>query len=251
MGALEEGRSPEGKAPRAKSARRSRRPPGGSPTGDERGVGSPCLAAGAGRRRRRRRAAARAGRAGRGPAAGPGAPPPRRRPASRGAPRRRRRSIAQRRAHGNRHVEEGDRQVAAAGREEVGDPGGADRAVAGLPHPDQDPEEQEQHQIGRPARKRRAQAPDRDAGGDQALARQAVAQVAEERRGEKVAEQEGEIEAAQLAVGKVQLPLDRGQDRGRDLPVEVVEEVDPGQRQQRGRGVRGLVHRRRPRPART
>jgi len=69
--------------------------------------------------------------------------------------------------------------------------------------------------------------------GNQPAARHPVTEIAKDRRGQEIAEHEGRSDVARLFVAKMQLGLQRRQHGGEQLPVEVVEEVQPGEHHQR------------------
>ncbi len=78
-----------------------------------------------------------------------------------------------------------------AGGEAVGDPARPHRDEAGLAEADEHADDEKLREILRQAAARRGQAPDDHADKHEVLARQAIAEIAEDRRGQEVAEHEG------------------------------------------------------------
>jgi len=72
----------------------------------------------------------------------------------------------------------------------------------------------------------RGQAPDRDADTDHRLAHAPVGPNAKWNRGDRIDQQEGATQQADLAVGQVELRLDPGGDGRQDVAIEVIQEVD-------------------------
>jgi hypothetical protein len=90
------------------------------------------------------------------------------------------------------------------------------------------------HERVREPRRRGRRAPHQHARRDQALARPAVGERAEDRRGQEVAEQERRREQPGLGVRQPEPALGDGQleleqHRRHDHPIEVVQEVQPGE----------------------
>ena len=144
--------------------------------------------------------------------------------------------IAQRRAHGNGQIKDGEDAVAIALGIEVGQHGGGEDAEGGLADADQRVADVEGPVAVDPGRAERGQAPQDRAGDDERLAAEAVAQPAGERRGEHVEDEQRGGERAHLLVGGVKLALDQRDFAGQNVAVNVVEEVEADEQQQRPQG---------------
>src|SRR4029077_4134267 len=88
------------------------------------------------------------------------------------------------------------------------------------------------------------QAPDRDTDSDQYPARKTIGQPAEDRRGAHVTDQKRRCPKAGLAVlvwiARQKLVLERRQQRGQNVTIDVIKKVDGEQECQSGAGARFL-----------
>ena len=114
--------------------------------------------------------------------------------------------------------------------EVVGEQGRRHRAVGRLPHPDRRARDEQADEAPREAAEGGREAPDGHPGRDQPRAPAAVAERAEDRRGQHVDQDEAGREPAELAVREAEpfgnRPLQALDQRRDDEAVEVVEEVD-------------------------
>src|ERR1035437_1996772 len=90
-------------------------------------------------------------------------------------------------------------------------------------------------------RQQRAEPPDNPARRDQPPARPTVAEVAKDGRREKITEHERRADCAGLLVTEPELLLERGQHRGEELGIEVIEQVQPSQHRERGKRPGGFI----------
>ena len=144
--------------------------------------------------------------------------------------------VAQGRADGNGQIEDGEDAVAVALGIEVGQHGGGEDAEGGLADADDRPGGCRGPVAVDPDGGQRGQAPENRAGDDQRLAREAVAEPAGERRGEHIEEEERGGQRAHLLVGGVEFALDQREFAGKDVAVDVVEQVEGDEQQQRPLG---------------
>ena len=152
--------------------------------------------------------------------------------------------IAEGRANGNGHIKDGEDAVAFALGIEVGQHGGGEDAEGGLADADQGLADVEGPVAVNPDGGQRGQAPENRAGDDERLAREAVAEPAGERRGEHVEDEQRGGERAHLLVGGVELALDEREFAGKDVAVDVVEQVEGDEQQERAAGTMRGVDRR-------
>ena len=145
------------------------------------------------------------------------------------------------RAERNRHVEKRQRGVASRRGEEIGNPARAHRDEAGLAHADDHADGEELREALRQAAARRGEAPDHHAAEHEIFSREAVAEIAEDRRGDEIAEHEGRGGPARVAVAQAEVLLQRRQHRRHDVAVEVIEHVQPGENRQRAPGRGGVA----------
>jgi hypothetical protein len=140
-------------------------------------------------------------------------------------------------ADGDGGVEDREHPPLALGGGDVVDDGGAERRVAGLAHAHQEPDAPEGGEgVGQP-RARRRRAPDGHAQGDEHLAGHDVAEAAEDGAREQVAPEERRADRAHLSVRQAELFLDVRADGRDQVPIEVVEQVQPCQQEDDGRRV--------------
>ena len=102
-------------------------------------------------------------------------------------------------------------------------PGGV---VAGLSDADHGAADEELGERACKAGEEGGDAPDRHADGDDVLPRPAVGPIAEGKRGDRVDQEEGGAQEAELRVRDAEVFLDAGARAGGDPAVHVVEEVD-------------------------
>ena len=140
--------------------------------------------------------------------------------------------VAERRAHGNRQIKDGEDAIALAIGIEVGQHGGGKDAEGGLADADQSLADVEGPVAVNPDGGKRGQAPEHGAGNDKGLAAEAVAEPASERSGNHVEEEERGGQRAHLVVGGVELALDQRNFAGEDVAVNVVEQIEADQQQQ-------------------
>ena len=89
-----------------------------------------------------------------------------------------------------------------------------------------------------PERGQCGQAPERRAGNDERLAPEAIAEPARQRRGHHVENEERGAQRAHLLVGRVELVLDGPHLAGKNIAVDVVEQIQRNEQQNRAqRGV--------------
>ena len=142
--------------------------------------------------------------------------------------------IAQRAADRNGDIEPGEDLAAALLREEVGDEPGRYRAETRLTDSDGGTGGQQGPVAGGKTGQGRGQTPDDQASGSKPGPAPVVAEPAEERGEEQVAEHEGAAEKPQRRIGEMQIDLDQGKYREEHLPVDVVKQVH---RQKEPQGV--------------
>ncbi len=111
----------------------------------------------------------------------------------------------------------------------VGDDSRRHGRVAGFPDADERARHKHLPETACQSGSGRGKAPQRDAGGDQVLPGEQVAQASEERRSNGIGNHESRECPAQFGIGEVQFPFDRFKDRGQYVTVDVVQEVDKGQ----------------------
>src|SRR2546426_463105 len=91
-------------------------------------------------------------------------------------------------------------------------------------------EEQQRPNACGEAGQHRAGAPDKNTNQDQPFARSAISEITKKRRGQEVAEHEGSIDAPGLGItAHVQFIPQSWKNGGDDLPIEIIEQVEPGQ----------------------
>ena len=145
--------------------------------------------------------------------------------------------IACRRAARNRQIENSENAAAFIFWKKVGDKSRSDGHERRLAHSHQRVAEQ-QLTVGVGDRGHQSQpAPEHCAQDDDQLARIAVRQRADKRRGHHVEQQESAGEISNLCVGEVEFGLHQRLHREQHGAVNVVEEVQRGQQDQRGPGI--------------
>ena len=144
--------------------------------------------------------------------------------------------VAEGGADGNRDVEDGEDAIAVALGIEVGDHCRRENAEGGFADADDGVAEVERPVAVDPRGAERGEAPEHGAGDDEGLAAIAVAEPAGERRGQHVDEEHGGGERAHLLAGGVEFILNQGEFAGEDVAVDVVEQVEGDEEDQRGEG---------------
>ena len=146
--------------------------------------------------------------------------------------------VSRRRADRDRREEDREDPSPFLLRKGVSEKGGRDRSVGRLADADRGPRREEAREGARESTERRREAPDPDAEREKPRPPPAVAERPEDRRRQHVDENEAGHERPELRVGELELRLLQAFDeRGDDVAVEVVEEID--ERQDRERDVRG------------
>src|SRR5207244_12599827 len=86
------------------------------------------------------------------------------------------------------------------------------------------------------------QTPNENSGGDEPVARRPIAQITENGRRNEVAEHERGDNPSGITVVDVQVRLQRGEHRGEDKAVQIIEQVQTGQDEQRPEGREFSIH---------
>ena len=146
------------------------------------------------------------------------------------------RQIAQGRANRNGQIKDREDAVAFALGIEVGQHGRGEDAEGSLADAYKGLADVEGPVAVNPHRAQSGQAPQNRAGDDERLARKAVSQPAGQRRGEHVEEKQRRGERAHLLVGGVEFALDERELAGQNVAVNVVEQIEGDEQQQRPQG---------------
>ena len=144
--------------------------------------------------------------------------------------------VAQGRAHRNRQIENGKNAVALALGIEVGEDGGSEDAETRLADAHQSLAQIEGPVAVDPHGSQRGQAPEDRAGDDERLARIAVSQPAGQGRRDHVEEKERRGQRAHLMIGCMKFALHQHKLAGKDVAVDVVQQVEADEQQQRPLG---------------
>ena len=144
--------------------------------------------------------------------------------------------VAESGTDGNRDVEDGEDTIAVALGIEVGDHCRRENAEGGFADADDGVTEVERPVAVDPRGAERGEAPEHGAGDDEGLAAIAIAEPAGERRGQHVDKEHGGGERAHLLAGGVEFILNQGKFAGEYVAVDVVEEVEGDEEDQRGEG---------------
>ena len=139
---------------------------------------------------------------------------------------------AQRRADGNRDVENRQCVVPFRGGVAVGNQTRTDGRIARFAQADEHAKRNHHRKRRREPRQDCAHAPHKNAGGDEPFARPAVAQPAEDRRRDEIADHERRHEPPGLLVVDAEIFLQRRQHRREHVAVEVIEQVETGEDEQ-------------------
>src|SRR5262249_2045157 len=137
--------------------------------------------------------------------------------------------IPQRGTYRDSKIEDGDGVVAALTWKEVGNPTGTDRPETRFSKSDERPEENHRNVYVGMAGQQCAKTPHKPARRHQPAPLHAVAKIAEDRSGQKIAEHERRRESQALPVIESQFVSNERENRRKDIAVEIVEQVETRQ----------------------
>src|SRR4030095_13179288 len=144
--------------------------------------------------------------------------------------------VSQRRANRNRNVEDRECVVALLRSEGVRDEARADRGITRFTDAYQHAKQEQPRERRRVTGQYGAEAPDENAERNQPFPRGPIAQVAKDRRCDKIADHENCVDASKVPVAQMKLLLDGREHRRDNVAVKVIEKVQPREDEQHPAG---------------